>query len=53
MGEYAFDQEGIVNLKKDDTFRALKEETVKITATLKDHKNISFTITVKVGEKSG
>ena len=49
--EYTFDQEGIVSLEKTNTFRALKEGTVKITATLKDHKDIFFTITVKVSER--
>ena len=49
--EYTFDQEGIVSLEKANAFRAEKVGTVKITASLKDHKDISFTITVKVVER--
>lgn len=51
--EYAFDKEGIVELKNGNEFLAKEKGTVVITASLKGNKDIKVEITVTVKAKQG
>ncbi len=49
--EYSFDKEGIIVMKEGNKFEAVKAGDVKITASLKDYKEVTFDILVTVKEK--